>query len=181
MRACRIAAITIVAGGVLAGACFGQKQGEVIKTRPLVVVDGDDSKVTRGALVCVSTDKEWNETWAEHVGIKVEHVLEKRLEVDFSRVMVVAVFLGDSVNCNGIEVTEILESPSFLTIRVTRRGYQSHISHRPDPPERPYAFIVLPKSDKEIVLEEDRQRLKGQPPLWKVRARLPRPSSPSSE
>ncbi len=163
--------------------CHGQGEEPVSKTRPLVVFNGVNSRVTKGALVCVSTDKEWDETWAEHVGIGVEHKLEKQLEVDFSRVMVVAVFLGETDNCRGITVNDITETPERITIRVTAPGSQLLLrqGEEPPPPVRPFTFIVLPRSAKEIVLEQGVFTDKRAPSSWKFRARLPAAANRGSE
>ncbi len=182
MKTCLIVAMTLAVGLLLGPVCHGQGKEPVTKTRPLVVLDGDDSHVTKGALICVSSEKEWDETWLEHIGkAPADRTFRGRLEVDFSRLMVVAVFLGDSINSRGIEVSEILDSPGTMTIRITRRSYQSMAGDEPDPPKRPYAFIVLPKSGKEIVLEENRQRYLGYPPEWKVHARLPSAANRGAE
>lgn len=94
------------------------REGASYQDAALVVLDGDDSQIKKVALMCLSSQKEWDETWAEHLGTPAD---------DYCR------------------------------------------------------FIVLPKSDKEIVLEENIQRYIGHPPAWKVRARLPRASNSRSE
>ncbi len=37
-----------------------------------------------------------------------------------------------------------------------------------------YGFFVLSRSGKTVVLEENVQNIKGQPPVWKKRAGLPK-------
>jgi hypothetical protein len=68
----------------------------------------------------------------------------------------------------------VLENADVTVIRFVEVTYQTfqRVGEPPKPPDRPYAFVVLPKSKKTIVLEEGVQEFKGDPPVWKECARL---------
>jgi hypothetical protein len=183
MRTCLIVGVALASALLLAGDSWGQAKEAVKKARPLIVLNGGDSQVKHESFRRLSSEKEWDETWAEHLGTTTDDYYRTGFDFDSQNLMVVAVFLGETINVTGIEVSEILESPNTITIRTIDRGYQTMVQEGEEfpPPDRPYAFILLPRSTKEVVIEEGLLREKGGPPEWKLRARLPRIRSNSPE
>ena len=77
-------AVCVLAGGYLS-------VGETVK--PLVVLSGADSKLTKGAYLRIDTNEQWAKTWSEHVGTD-DGVQHPMMEIDFSNCMVAAIFRG---------------------------------------------------------------------------------------
>jgi hypothetical protein len=78
---------------------------------------------------------------------------------------------------SGISIRQILEEKKQIRIRYEPMGCQ--LSTDIDPKEvekimnqKSFAFLVLPKSGKAVVLEEDTKNIIGAPPKWKERARF---------
>ena len=91
------------------------------------------------------------------------------LEVDLARCEVVALFRGDSINSCGLRVGSVTEDGDTVVVRFDDISFQTMSSGGKDGGDRvvPYAFIILPKSEKTIVLEENVQSIIGGPPQWK--------------
>lgn len=149
-----------------------QTEKAPIASKPLVVLAGANSHIHKPSFQRITTPAAWARTWASHLGTSTDDAYRPTLEVDFDRCLVVAVLCGDEVNVRGMEVASIRDSAESLFIRVERMYYQTAGEGNNKPPDRPYAFIVLPKTDKNIVLEENTQQYSGRPPVWKQWVRL---------
>lgn len=148
--------------------------------RPVVVLTGSKSGVTKEAFKVATTEDEWDKVWTEHrlkfednkVGDK-----DQKLSVDFTQHMVLAIFHGESSTNSGIEVVEVVDGDS-LTLRYHPAWYQTGGVYGEKPPDRStasYCFVVLPRVEKTIVFEENVQHLIGGTPEWKRQATLPAP------
>jgi hypothetical protein len=152
---------------------FASAAEKSVNALPLVVLSGADSRYTGPSYELIKKPSELTKAWAKHLGTSEEDAYRPALVVDFDRCMVVAVFRGERRNVRGIEVEPLVEGNGAMTIRFSEIGYQTGGKGNLQPPDRPYAFIVVPKSSKSIVLEENVQQYKGQPPIWKQSAKLP--------
>jgi hypothetical protein len=185
----------IAASLVAVGSCFGflavaLAQKDVVRpvSKPLVVISGIDSHVKQPSYTCITTAEDWRRTWARHInlptvrGRSVDDLLaitEKMImQVDFDRCLAVVIFRGEQIQVRQITVDSVLESVGSITIRFKELHYGIDLgpNESPRPLERPYAFIVLPKTNKEIVLQEkiwskEDERF-GRPPKWEEWARL---------
>ena len=96
-------------------------------------------------------------------------------QVDFEACDALFVFGGDRVNCNGYRIMDVIEEDDAVTIRIERISYQTSSFNGEDKGDaaRPWAMMVLPHTDKTILLEENVQGLIGEPPKWKQRAAFP--------
>jgi len=135
--------------------------------RPFVVMSGADSHVTKPSLTVIQGNEQWQRVWEEHVGTTVDDAYRAAMEVDFDRCMVVVVFRGLTRNVRGIAVDSVSASGESIRIRLNDVGYQTGGKGNDRPLDRPYVFIILPKSTKDIVVEENVQKYKGEPPEWK--------------
>src|SRR5439155_183235 len=125
------------------------------------------SRTAKPTLELVRTREEWNRVWATHLGTADDDAYGTKMDVDFERCMVIAVFRGERVNARGIQIDSTTEAGESIRIRLSDLRYQTAGKANKDPPDRPYAFIVVAKSSKGIVAEENLQHYKGQPPEWK--------------
>ena len=81
-----------------------------------------------------------------------------------------------------MRVIEVAEEKDRVRLRYRPTWYQTGIG-QPPPEEfqidwkdwdtQSYAFIVLPRSNKVLILEEDVHDIIGDPPEWKERVRFP--------
>jgi hypothetical protein len=157
------------------------------KVKPVVVWTGTDSKQAKDSFARCGSPKDWQATWNAHCGQEKPADLPTCPEVDFDSYMVIAVFRKTS----RIRVSEIVEEKECVRVRYQPWGNQIVFVPGPDAgtvkvvelgrgeldPDKPYmlsfAFVVLPKANKAVVLEEDIQDLIGKPPVWKERAKFP--------
>ncbi|HEX8913269.1 MAG TPA: hypothetical protein VF796_12990 [Humisphaera sp.] len=144
------------------------------KGSPLLTLAGTDSGVTRPLFARVESDARWREVWAEHR--PGERGGGSRPRVDFGRCVVVALFEGQTANTEPLEVESVTETADAVVVRFDFAGYATAANVEPRA-VTPYGFVVLPRTDKPIVLERNAGHSKepgGVPrPKWAEAARLP--------
>ena len=173
----------------IAGGSIGSAAALPRKVKPVVVWTGTDSKQGKDSANLCCSLKDWQATWNGHCGHQKDADSSTCPEVDFDSYMVVVVFRKTS----RIRVSEIVKEKECVRVRYQPWGNQ--IIFVPDPDKNTvkvvelgrgeidldktytpsFAFVVLPKTDKAVVLEEDVQNIIGKPPVWKERARFPAP------
>jgi hypothetical protein len=157
------------------------------KVKPVVAWMGIDSKQTKDSFARCGSPNDWQATWNGHRAQEKTADDPTRPEVDFDSHIVIAVFRKTS----RIRVSEVVEEEDCVRVRYQPWGNQ--IIFVPDSakgtvktmelgrgeldPGKPYllsfAFVVLPKTSKVVVLEEDVQDWIGKPPVWKEQAKFP--------
>jgi len=110
--------------------------------------------------------------WAAHLGTSPDDAYRAAFEVDFDKCVVVAILKGDQINVRGVEVNSLLDNQDSTILRFTQVYYQTANVGKNKPPDKPFAFVVLPKTNKQIILEEDVYTVTNEPPKWKEIARL---------
>lgn len=161
-----------------AAACFGsedsqQAGGKVTPDRPIMEVTGAYSKIATRFYVTVTSEKEWGRIWARHTG-QSDAVLSAggtRLQVDFSRYMVVAVFQGMQPYNLGVVAQSLKEDSERVVFRFTNRwvATDARSDAHVDNPYTPFGMFILPRAQKEVVLEEAVYSAKGEPATYIVR------------
>jgi hypothetical protein len=143
--------------------------------KPVAVFSGANSRIEQPSLEVVTSADGWDRLWAKHLGTTTDDAYRPLAEVDFDCCMVVAILPGNQVNVRGVKIESIIDEKDALRIRFDNVGYQTAGESNRKPPDKPYAFVILPKSDKTIVTEENAQIYNGQPPQWKEWRRAKRP------
>jgi hypothetical protein len=141
-------------------------------TKPLLVITGPNSNVRKPEYHRIASAKQLQKVWLQHHGKTAQQAFEERLtglNVDFDRCIVVAIFQGAGTNSRGVTVDSVTETEKTVTVRFDESHYQTSGGFDRS---SAFAFVVLPKSKKAVVLEENVQGLKGRPAKWKERARL---------
>jgi hypothetical protein len=77
--------------------------------------------------------------------------------------MVVAIFRGRKFNVTKVSIDSIVRSEGLIRIRLGDVSYQT-VGHSDS--KQSYAFVVLAKSNDSVVVEQNVQQYKGQPPKW---------------
>ncbi len=157
------------------------------KVRPVVVWTGTDSKQSKESFARCTSPKEWQATWKAHTDRLGGADEPACPQVDFDSYTVIAIFRKRS----RLRISEVVEEQDCVRVRYQPWGDQ--IAFIPGPKgssvkvlesgrgeidlNKPYllsfAFIVLPKGAKAIILEEDVQSVIGDPPVWKECAKFP--------
>jgi hypothetical protein len=154
------------------------------KVKPVMVWAGTDGNEAKESFDRCSSQKEWETVWYKHKGRDEEVHRLTRPEFDFDSYMVIAVFQGGSLKNYGVDVHSILEETDCIRVQYRPPLWQTGFSldeegvdNKQGNDEMKYdaqsfAFIVLPKSQKAIVFDQDVQDLLDAPPIWKERTKL---------
>lgn len=138
-----------------------------------VIWSGQHSKITRRIYQKITTREQWVKLWYQHIGKKMSfdefYNPDNVPNINFKSCMVVAVFQGASVNNAGVEPYSVAQQGNLLKVRIVNRFFQTMNQSEK---ATAYGMFVLPRSDKQVVLEEDIHSTIGDPLLWKERARL---------
>ena len=150
----------------------------VVSTKPVLVLSGADSRVDKPAYHRVTSQQAWDNLWLSHLGKTEADKFREHIPVvtiDFEKNIVIAIFQGTSTNSRGLQITSVDEAKDFITLCFQGMSYQTAGGlggGGGSVQVTPYAFVVVPKSSKVIVVKEDIQVPKDKPPEWKERARL---------
>ena len=149
----------------------------------LAVLSSKDSHIRKKSFRRISIAMEWKKLWLEHVGGKYDTIHRPSMEIDFKRCMVIAIFGGETYASWGYRVEEVRENQSTIFLRYSEIDYQTVYvgeitTNKPADTHdaTPYAFVILRKSSKLIVLEETTRTKQGTDPTREV-ARLAPPKS----
>jgi len=144
--------------------------------KPLVTLDGEHSRITKQKLLRITSAKEWEALWKEHIGSPKS---KKRVagldtvQLDFSKVMAVAIFDGSAFACTGYKVYAIKELDNQLVMQVQVKSFQTITDSTLDHPSEAWGIVIVPHSNKEIILEQDVNTSLGYPPIWNVWKKFP--------
>lgn len=142
---------------------------------PYLSLIGPNSQTDKPAILRAAGESEWKEIWRMHVG---EQGVRRSVhgdgtpEIDFSRCIVIAIFVGESWNSDGAYVEAVEDLGDVVRLRFDERTYQTAGPGGGGVKVRPYGIFVLPHTTKPIIVEENVQGLIGQPPKWKQQARF---------
>ena len=145
--------------------------------RPCTSWTGPESAVSEQKFVRIGDESQWESVWLEHLGKDRDQAFndsDMQVHVDFDRFEVIALFRGAGWNSRGIRFEEFNETADMLTVRYDSISYQTSGIGGGGGRVRvsPFAFVVFPRSDKTIRLEENIQGLKAGLPKWRERAVL---------
>ena len=178
-RAARIAiACALLVAGSWGLAWDGTAAADAPPTRPLLVMTGWVSEIAEPRWRLAASQAVFDEEWMAHMGDRVQRAAQgwpMTPSIDFTACQAIFIFGGDGFNANGFRVEQMVEAADALTIRFDRISFQTSSSDGPDHghPARPWAVVVVPRTDRTVILEENVQGLIGEPPVWKRRAAFP--------
>jgi Tol biopolymer transport system component len=130
----------------------------------IVQWSGPNSQVTQKEYHLVKTKEDWEKLWNRHTSDKPIP------EIDFTKEMCIGIFQGKRFNSDGVTAT-ISEEKDRILVRFDDISFQTVSIGSGGGGVRVTAFgiFVLPHSTKQVVLEENTQRLIGEPPIWTER------------
>jgi hypothetical protein len=136
--------------------------------RPLLSLDGRESKNTKAGYHRIESPEAWKTLWLRHTTGTEKPAQDPatipQAEVDFSRCMVVAVFQGKGENRNGYTVHSVLEANEQLTVHIQARAFA--VAGRKGHETAAWGIFVFPRSEKRLLVELDTRSLKTAPPEW---------------
>jgi hypothetical protein len=144
--------------------------------KPIAVLHGANSKIVKERMLRVLAEKEWKDLWSEHkLGVTDKKAMPRGfeyLDFDFDKVMIIAIFAGKGCCCDGFTCHSINERRDRIVVQVHSLTYQVGIASFPSrkvgeiPETQAWGILVLPRSNKEVVLERDVRDLIEDPPKW---------------
>jgi hypothetical protein len=153
------------------------------KLKPVAVFRGSHSAIKEETFEVVATEDEWKKLWEKHRGKERDSLFtetSQELSIDFETHYIVALFAGPSHWCiprpklRGDTVVIQYEHGFPQVIAGFQEGWTDHEKAKWDA-KCSYAFVVLPKPVKTVVIEEGVRRQLSDPFTWKERAKFPAP------
>lgn len=152
--------------------------------KPFVAFSGGDSRIETVRYERIVSDHSWAEVWLGNFGKRPSGKYdffrnpERVPDVDFEKCMVIAVFGGKTTNRAGFKAVGITESAEQVTFRFCPKSFQTGGQSDRGHTTTPYAFFVVPRSTKPVVLEVDAHQYLGDQPAWKEVHRFPAQAGP---
>jgi hypothetical protein len=147
-----------------------EKRDEAIKV-PTIYQAEQGGLPKRGyRVITAAKDYEAFEKLMKSKGAK----LPEAKDIDFAKQRVIVADFGKAENCSAIFPKALFRTKDGkLHIRYEFRMFQTfRIGDAPIPTYHPWSAIVAPINEGGYVIETDRQRIKGEPELWKADAEL---------
>ena len=142
----------------------------------MVVWTDIDSHITKPSFSCLRSASEWQKVWRVHKGCSSDDGLcPPTPDVDFDSYMVIALFNGPYAQDLGLSIDSVDNEKDAIRLRFERNVYA--VGGEPMRPKTTYdyAFVVVPKSKKAIVIQERVLKERAEPPekgVWRERARI---------
>lgn len=135
-----------------------------LRGQPLYTImslSGRDSHIKDRMCLRICALDEWRAIWRNH-----SNTTEEPPEIDFPEEVVIAVFLGETRNCKGLALQQIIETEDTVEIFVRTDVFQS--SKGNGLRGYPFGFYVLPKTEKTLFVKRDNQDFVSGTPRWTV-------------
>lgn len=145
---------------------------------PLVTLTGADSHVKERGFHRIASQDEWIKIWQLHKGVVPAAKYDLFYNplglpyINFDKCMVIAVFAGNGWNTVELKPVSVGEDESTITLRYRSKGYQTAGPSGGGKKVAAYAFFVLPRSSKTVIVQSEERTLKPDPPVVKEQARL---------
>lgn len=137
-----------------------ENPGRIIKV--LEIWQGSESMIGKPEFHRIISQDRWEGIWKRH-----NKKRDAAPNVDFTKHMVVAIFIGKSVNTSGIEVVDVREKDNIIRFQFRAMCYQTINGF-----DRvtPFGLFLLPISNKKVQIQENMQMIIGGPDIWKLKA-----------
>jgi hypothetical protein len=147
---------------VLALAVIGAARAVPYAADAVQTIDkGDQSNIDEAKQVVVRTDAEWNNLWKAHAGAR------KQPAVDFSRDMVIGVFMGSRPSAGyTINIVSTFQKDGQMLVRYEEKA-PAKGTLTAQILTAPYHLVALPKMAGTVTFE----KVPGAQPANRVRAR----------
>ena len=160
-------------------------QPEILAAEPLfspVQWSGPRSEIRDPRLIQITDQESWNRLWTEHQGARAERLIAHgggvaSPRIDFERYLVIAMFRGETTNCDGERLVSLQERKDDVLLRFDSFTFQTSSFDGPDRGEaaRSYGLWLVPRTGKPITIEENTQGMLDREPTWTWRTSMPAP------
>ena len=158
------------------------KEVKETKLKPTTIFRGSHSEIRGETFDVVTTAKEWKALWSKHRGEARDPLFtetSQSLEIDFDTHYVITLFTGNGERCS---LTPKLRGNTIIIgfcheVFSTEGRSPDRTDHEKakENAAAEYVFILLPKPVRTVVIEEDIEFRRNQPPRWTERAKFPTP------
>lgn len=126
------------------------------------VICGQKSSITERQYHLIDNQAKLSEVWRLH-STEPAPTLNERTS------MSLLIFSGRSVNSLGVKISSVEEQADSIRVRYTQHHFGSF---RGGVECQPWAMVILPRTTKPILVEENVQANKWDPDLWEPRQTL---------
>ncbi len=147
---------------------------------PIVTLSGADTKILKTDYLKIASQKDWENIWLQHVGIKVTENYDYYFNtanipgIDFGKYMVIAIFQSPGKANAGVKAVSIVEKEEEIIFDFENKVYQYTVESIGT--GNAYGFFILARSDKKIIIREKIEtlisRANKKPPIYKVVATI---------
>lgn len=167
-----------IAASALAAGNLPESLRAIKPGRALLVLTGSASEIAEPRYELAASQEVFDSIWVEHMGDRIEKAAQGWTlppQIDFERCEALFIFDGAVRNSNGFRVMDVIEEADAVTVRVDSISYQTASFDGRDAgvAVKPWALVLLPATEKTILIEENVQNLKAGEPQWKQRAAFP--------
>ncbi|HEY9789512.1 MAG TPA: hypothetical protein V6D22_03870 [Candidatus Obscuribacterales bacterium] len=128
----------------------------------VTVKEGDHSDIETLTRKVIRNQKDWNKLWAQHTENSVMTVVHTPPAVDFSKLMVIAIFHGTSTSGGPkVVIDEVEEKAKSILVTYTITGKQKidpsnpgHIGVGAAVHTHPYHIVTVKRSKKRVFFKE---------------------------
>lgn len=148
------------------------------KTVPVMVMTGPTSDIGASRYESARSQEAFDALWVEHMGDRVTRAAQgwpMTPTIDFARYEAVFMFGGEATNSNGFRIVEMFDRPDEVLVRFEDISFQTASFDGEDAgvASRPWAMVLIERTEKRIILEQDVRSLIEGDPIWKRRAVFP--------
>lgn len=174
----RLLVLILIVGSLFGSRSAWAQSSNNVKyiAKPLASLSGIGTLITNEMCLMIRDQKDWDELWARHSGqtsYQKDDEKREKLQVDFGKCVVIAVFGGRLMNYSGVKPYSLSEVPDKVLFRYILDSYQSEAAPGKEPISwTTYGFFVLPRSDKPVVVERAIPHNKGREHVFEPVARF---------
>lgn len=170
----------VVLSAAMAAQNIGAERAQQPEVPAVLQLTGSYSAIEAGRIELIADEARWEAVWKEHKGKGIEknaNGFETWPIVDFDRYSVLCVFGGKGTNTNGWRLVSLADMGTHTRVRYDALRFQTASFDGSDSRVATTAFglFVIPRPDRELVLEQDVNSMIGAPPKWKETMRIPPP------
>ncbi len=142
--------------------------------RPAMTLSGPMSRMPSKRFYLLDTQERLNRVWQRHSGQDGFHSQNPAPNIFEGETMALMIFGGPSSNSNGISISAVDDLGDKVRVRYGHFSFQTAGPDGGGVHCNPWGLVVLPVTDKPIVIERDTNNIIGEDPKWEEQTRLER-------
>lgn len=142
--------------------------------RPAATLYGQMSRMPSKRFYLIDKQERLDRVWARHSGEDGYYSKNPAPRIYEGETMALLIFTGPGFNSNGVNVTAVDDLGEQVRVRFTEFSFQTAGPDGGGVHCNPWGLIVLPVTEKPIVIERDVNNIIGDDPEWKQETILTR-------